>query len=95
MGDLHLNPASLPAPNPTTSFWLSEPSDLAKHKSTTDLPQDADVIIIGSGISGCLTTYLLLKQRPELKILILEARDFCSGATGRNGGHIKTDVSGV
>lgn len=83
----------LPPSSSSTSFWLSSPSRLQKYRSTGDLPRDADLIIVGSGITAALTTYHLLKRRPGLKILVLEARDFCSGATGRNGGQIKVDVS--
>lgn len=48
-------------------------------------------IIIGSGISGTMIAYFLLHttHSPSPRILMLEARDLCSGATGRNGGHTK------
>jgi glycine/D-amino acid oxidase-like deaminating enzyme len=36
-----------------------------------------------------MIAYNLLKAQPEAQILMLEARDLCSGATGRNGGHTK------
>jgi len=89
------NPASpLPVPNPTKSFWLNTPgaSPLAKEGSHGPLTTDADICIIGSGITGVSTAYHLAQQlnqvdRP-IKTVILEARDFCSGATGRNGGHL-------
>ncbi|CAE7057312.1 unnamed protein product [Rhizoctonia solani] len=89
--------APLPIPNPTKSFWLdSEPSanPLGQVGSTGPLPDAADVVIIGSGITGCSTAYHLsqLFQKSGGKkgrsVVILEARDFCSGATGRNGGHL-------
>ncbi|KAF8126969.1 FAD dependent oxidoreductase [Boletus edulis] len=81
----------LPVENPTRSFWMYPPSPIARHCS--DLPQYADVVVIGSGITGTSVARTLLdrvhaegKQLPVL--LMLEARDVCSGATGRNGGHI-------
>ncbi|KAG6374444.1 FAD dependent oxidoreductase [Boletus reticuloceps] len=81
----------LPVENPTRSFWMYPPSPIARHCS--DLPQYADVVVIGSGITGTSVARTLLdrvhaegKQLPVL--LMLEARDACSGATGRNGGHI-------
>lgn len=87
----------LPSSNPTSSFWLRSPHpDLAKAHSAT-LPSEADVVIIGSGVTGTSIARTLLKSRKAEKrqndsnrpaVVILEARDVCSGATGRNGGHI-------
>lgn len=90
-GPITLKPASLPSKNPLRSFWLSEPSELADHRTTGQLPKSADVVIIGSGIAGTLTAYNLLDKQPYLNIVMLEAREVCGGATGRNGGQIKTD----
>ncbi|KIW15942.1 hypothetical protein PV08_05992 [Exophiala spinifera] len=55
---------------------------------------NADTVIIGSGISGALIAdNLLIRDHGEGKkrLVILEARTVASGATGRNGGHIKPD----
>ncbi|KAF7437327.1 hypothetical protein PC9H_004166 [Pleurotus ostreatus] len=58
---------------------------------------DADVVIIGSGVTGAAVARTLLDwdaQRvrehggPPIRVIMLEARDACSGATARNGGHI-------
>lgn len=91
MSPINLQPSALPAKDPLRSFWLSEPSELADHRTTSQLPKEADVIIIGSGIAGSLTAYNLLNVNPKLNIVMLEAREVCGGATGRNGGQIKTD----
>lgn len=54
------------------------------------MPETADVVIVGSGITGAAATRALVELTPRpLKIVVLEARQLCSGATGRNGGHIK------
>ena len=82
-------PPGLPRDNPTTSYWQDPPSDIANHRTTPDLPTIADYIIIGSGISGAFIAYNLLTKQPNAKVLLLEARQACSGATGRNGGHTK------
>ncbi|KAL0069973.1 hypothetical protein AAF712_002870 [Marasmius tenuissimus] len=87
-------PASLPATNPTKSFWLDpEDNPLAKQGSTGPFASDeVDICIIGSGITGISTLWHLvngLKSRTKnTTVMVLEARDFCSGATGRNGGHL-------
>ncbi|KAL6718735.1 hypothetical protein ACLMJK_002969 [Lecanora helva] len=82
--------ASLPTPNSTASFWHSEPSEfLHGHRTTTELPADADIVIVGSGITGASAARFLTEdERAEgLSIVMLDAREACWGATGRNGGH--------
>lgn len=79
----------LPVLKPTQPFWLSQPHPLASHQSpwpTTPV----DVAIIGSGVTGTNLARTLLARRPDLRVVVIEARSLCSGATGRNGGHIKT-----
>ena len=82
----------LPHESPLKSFWTSSPYQLRNHRTTKDLPQKADVVVIGSGYTGAATAFFLLED-PEARpsTVILEARETCSGATGRNGGHIKPD----
>ncbi|KAJ7160588.1 nucleotide-binding domain-containing protein [Mycena crocata] len=92
----------LPLPNPSRSYWCEPVSPLDRHlgsKESTELPEYADVVIIGSGISGTAIARTLLdnhacsanKDTP-LRVVMLEARDVCSGATGRNGGHISPNT---
>ena len=76
-------PAGLPVPHPTRSFWLDSPgaNPRAAEGSTGPLTDDADVCIIGAGITGVSTAYHLAHaarahERP-LKVVILDARDFC------------------
>ncbi|KAJ7224213.1 hypothetical protein GGX14DRAFT_424682 [Mycena pura] len=89
----------IPAPDPTTSYWAIPASPIARHGSDATLPAYADVVIIGSGITGTAFARTLLGftyknagvvDSPQ--IVMLEARDACSGATGRNGGHITPDL---
>ncbi|PVH94875.1 FAD dependent oxidoreductase-like protein [Periconia macrospinosa] len=82
--------SSLPTPTSTESFWHTEPNEfLLGHRTTEELPEHADIVIIGSGITGANTArYLTEDGRADgLKIVMLEAREACWGATGRNGGH--------
>lgn len=79
----------LPRPNPTVSYWQDPPSDLAKHRTTQELPNTIDALIIGSGITGSSLAYNILNGPHPPSVLMLEARTACSGATGRNGGHTK------
>ncbi|KAF5377204.1 hypothetical protein D9615_006477 [Tricholomella constricta] len=100
----------LPVSNPSKSYWLTPPCPIAKHGAGMDLrvPEYADVVIIGSGVTGTSVARMLLdwdrdhahntdsqnekedgaSRNEPLQVVMLEARDACSGATGRNGGHI-------
>lgn len=81
----------LPVDGPTRSFWMYPPSPIAKHCS--EIPDYVDFVVIGSGITGTSVARRLLEGCRAAgwngaRVLMLEARDACSGATGRNGGHI-------
>ncbi|EEB98926.1 hypothetical protein MPER_01479 [Moniliophthora perniciosa FA553] len=81
----------LPVPNPSLSFWLqgARSSALLGHRATEVLPGAADVV---ARISGVATAYYLLTgMHPPRSILLLEAREVCYGATGRNAGHCRPD----
>jgi len=79
----------IPVHNPTTSFWESSPHPLASHQSPWPMT-DVDVLIIGSGLTGTSLASTLLNSSSNLRVVIVDARKLCSGATGRNGGHVKT-----
>lgn len=78
--------ATLPTPESTNSFWHSEPNEfLIGHHTTEELPADADIVIVGSGITGTSAARFLAEdERAKGKeIVLLEAREACWGATGR------------
>ena len=75
-----------PHPQSTLPFWRTQLHELDTHRSTEELPKKCDVLIIGAGYAGAATAYHLLKDNPSPpSVVILEARQACSGATGRNG----------
>lgn len=91
-----------PPAKPTLSQWQDDPPfpELVDTQSLGGPPPTADIVIIGSGISGVAvarTALRELRRKGELgssaggrpRVVVLEARQLCSGATGRNGGHIK------
>jgi glycine/D-amino acid oxidase-like deaminating enzyme len=94
----------LPVPHPTASFWQQEPPfpALVNAQSAT-LPAATEVAIIGSGMTAASVAWTVLNERERERqekgadaddqqrrnIVVLDARSVCSGATGRNGGHIK------
>ncbi|KAF7356565.1 J domain-containing protein [Mycena venus] len=85
----------VPVSTPSTPYWAIPASPIAQHGSSDaiQLPSYADIVIIGSGITGTAFARTILGFEPEdnselPQIVMLEARDACSGATARNGGHI-------
>ncbi len=53
----------------------------------------ADIVVIGAGIMGLSTAYHLARERPKLRIVVLDAGYLCGGASGRNGGGIRAQWS--
>ncbi|KAF5602496.1 gamma-glutamylputrescine oxidoreductase [Fusarium pseudocircinatum] len=82
-----------PPPNGMAAFWRSSPGSPDNHRSTAELPSKCDILIIGAGFSGAsLVTHMLSQYESKDKLIVVEARQLCSGATGRNRGHIKPGV---
>lgn len=84
MAQLLEGQSGLPVGSPTKSYWHQEPSKkLLGHQTTRELPRFADVVIVGSGITGAFAAHFLKEKRPDLSVVMLEAREACWGATGR------------
>ncbi|KAF3906080.1 hypothetical protein ABW21_db0208131 [Orbilia brochopaga] len=103
MPSAHFPDPQLPSEESTSSFWLKQPDEfLLGHRTTAELPAEADIVIIGSGIAGAQTARYLCEQDGGAwiqgrRIVMLEAREACWGATGRNGkyfpsGHCKPSL---
>lgn len=75
----------------TTSFWLDNvkqfPLSIFVEKESLD-NQTYDIVIIGGGITGVSCAFHILQQDSTKSVAILERRQLCGGATGRNGGHL-------
>lgn len=71
------------------SFWLDSLEGSGDDFTRRPGPSgslEADVCIIGAGLTGLWTAYELQRRSPELNIVLLE-REFAGfGASGRNGG---------
>ncbi|RYP90235.1 hypothetical protein DL770_003656 [Monosporascus sp. CRB-9-2] len=88
---LQYGQAELPTENSTHSYWHRDPSrKLLGHRTTSDLPPKADIVVIGSGITGTFAARELIAGGRG--VVMLDAREACWGATGRNGGHCHPGV---
>ena len=90
----------LPNATSTTPYWHTQLHALDEFCSSETVPPIVDVAIIGGGLSGACTAYHLLTGTDSSatsapSIAIFEARQACSGATGRNGGHTKLTPLGI
>ncbi|CAG8190827.1 unnamed protein product [Penicillium olsonii] len=73
----------------TSPYWHISPHKHANHQSPW--PKGiVDIVIIGSGVAGMTLARTLTAKRPDLDVVLVDSRQLCAGATGRNGGHIKT-----
>ena len=71
------------------SLWLDQVvddgDDLAP-RPPLDGDTEADVVVVGAGLTGLWTAYYLTEADPELRVVVVE-REFAGfGASGRNGG---------
>lgn len=71
-----------------TPLWWETAGPSASY--TGDIPHSVDVLIAGGGFTGLWTAYYLLRQRPDLQVLVLEAEHVGFGASGRNGGWVSS-----
>jgi glycine/D-amino acid oxidase-like deaminating enzyme len=73
-------------------FWLDDPirpapkPELNKNIST-------DLLIIGAGFTGLWTALLAKEENPLREVVILEADEVASGASGRNGGFMDASIT--
>ncbi|KAL7931647.1 FAD dependent oxidoreductase domain-containing protein [Trichoderma chlorosporum] len=92
---IHAGPFT-PVENPTEPYWMRDAPFPDIGDVQGELPEVADVVVVGSGITAAAAVRTMLelscssgegKEMP--RIAVVEARQLCSGATARNGGHIK------
>jgi glycine/D-amino acid oxidase-like deaminating enzyme len=79
--------------NGGVSFWYRS-IGLPEPRPALPGDRDADVCIVGAGFTGLWTAYYLVRQQPDLRIVVLE-REFAGfGASGRNGGWLSAELAG-
>ncbi len=82
----------MPAPPDTTGtapLWSdTRAATGVRTEPPAELPTATDVAVVGAGFTGLWTAYYLLRERPDLEVLVLEAEHVGFGASGRNGGWV-------
>lgn len=76
------------APRP---WWLDRPSP----PPTEPLrgAHEADLVIVGAGFTGLWAANLALDDRPDRRVVVLEASTVADGASGRNGGFCDASIT--
>jgi glycine/D-amino acid oxidase-like deaminating enzyme len=75
------------------SYWLATAGDDLAPRPALDGSTDADVAILGAGLTGLWTAFYLARRDPSLRIVILERETAGFGASGRNGAWCAPDLN--
>ncbi|HAU1477756.1 FAD-dependent oxidoreductase [Legionella pneumophila] len=84
-----INPILIPLSN--KPFWQTEPHPFDHYRSTDQLPEKADIVIIGAGLTGASTAYHLIDavKKRNLTVVLLDKGNPATEASGRNGGNFE------
>jgi glycine/D-amino acid oxidase-like deaminating enzyme len=73
-------------------FWLDNPARPAPEPELTrDL--STDLLVIGAGFTGLWTALLAKEETPTRQVILLEAGEVATGASGRNGGFMDASIT--
>lgn len=73
-------------PPATRSLWTATAGPEPVRRPALPGDREADVAVVGGGLTGLWTAYYLLEADPSLRVVVLEAESVGFGASGRNGG---------
>ena len=68
------------------SLWHDTVPGALAPRPSLDAAEEADVAIVGAGLTGLWTAWYLLERDPTLRVVLLEKEIAGFGASGRNGG---------
>jgi glycine/D-amino acid oxidase-like deaminating enzyme len=82
------HPIGIPAND--TPYWLRGERLLANHQSNPTFPENADLVIIGAGLTGASAAYhVAAEDTSGARIVVLEQGEPAGEASGRNGGNFE------
>ncbi|HEV3376311.1 MAG TPA: FAD-dependent oxidoreductase [Thermoleophilaceae bacterium] len=73
-------------------FWLSQPDAPSPGEPLQD-DLEADLVVIGGGLTGLWAALLAKEQDPRRDVVLLEGERVAFGATGRNGGFVDASLT--
>ncbi|MGH2782211.1 MAG: NAD(P)/FAD-dependent oxidoreductase [Thermoleophilaceae bacterium] len=73
-------------------FWLSQPGAPVPGPPLEG-DQDADLLVVGGGLTGLWTALLARERDPRRDVVLLEGERIAFGATGRNGGFMDASLT--
>jgi glycine/D-amino acid oxidase-like deaminating enzyme len=73
-------------------FWLTQPG-APQPGDPLDGNLDADLVVIGAGLTGLWAALLAKEEDPGREVVLLEGERVAFGATGRNGGFMDASLT--
>ena len=71
-------------------YWFRAGHPLAGYRSQPELPAEADIVVIGAGLTGASAAYHLADAAREgVRVVVLDQGDPAGEASGRNGGNFE------
>ena len=74
------------------SFWLAQP-DRPAARAPAEGALEADLVVVGAGLSGLWTALRAKERAPELDVVLLEGDRIANAASGRNGGFLASSIT--
>ncbi len=91
MGLVHI---STPDLDENRSVWTDRQPPYTPQAALSG-PVQADIVIIGGGLTGLSTAWHVLERFPDRKVALVEGRTIGNGASGRNGGMVLNWIYGI
>jgi glycine/D-amino acid oxidase-like deaminating enzyme len=72
-------------------YWQKEVHPLANYQSSPSLPKEADVVIVGAGLTGGSAALHIADEAKKrgLRVVMIDAGEVAGQASGRNGGNLE------